>query len=207
MTELPESFSQDLMDYLKVIADQGVRNAAKGFAKMLGQKLEVTQPEIRLVPFQEIPNMLGGPEQEGVGIYLRVEGDIPGQMILVLPYDKAVDLAALMLEVHPSSIHGLGSLERSALGEMGNMTGTFFLNSLAELTGLSVRPSPPAVMVDMIGAILDIIVATTGGFGLNVMLFQATFVYGERRTQTEFWVFPDPNTLKSFAERAKLKDV
>jgi len=194
--------NEKLIKYMQVIADAGIHNAANGFSELLGQSLNVTQPLVRMIPFVEIPNMLGGPEVEAVGIYLKVEGDFPGQMILVLPYPKAIELAALLLEVPQNSIKTLGSLERSALGEMGNMTGTFFLNSVANLTGLSVRPSPPAVMVDMVGAIMDVIVATTGGLGSQVLMLQATFVYGERQAETDFWVIPDLNTLELFAKRA-----
>lgn len=38
---------------------------------------------------------------------------------------------------------------------MGNITGTFFLNSIADSTGLKLMPTPPTVMVDMAGAIID----------------------------------------------------
>jgi chemotaxis protein CheC len=197
-------FNEKLINYMQTIADAGIHNAANGFSELLGQSLSVTQPVVRSIPFSDIPNMLGGPEVEAVGIYLKVEGDFPGQMILVLPYGKAIELVALLLEVPKDSIQTLGSLERSALGEMGNMTGTFFLNSVANLTGLSVRPSPPAVMVDMVGAIMDVIVATTGGLGSQVLMLQATFIYGERHTETDFWVIPDMNTLELFAKKAGL---
>jgi len=196
-----KEFNQELLASLQVIANQGIRNAARGFSKLIGQGLMVTDPIVRLVPFNEIPNMLGGPEEEAVGVYLKVEGDIPGQMILILPHPKAIDLVALLLETPADSIQSLGALERSALGEMGNMTGTFFLNSVAEITGLSVRPSPPAVIVDMVGAILDIIVATSGGMGPNVLMFQATFVYGDKQAETDFWVIPDPATLEIIAQK------
>ena len=191
-----------MKDLIQIIANEGIHNAANGFSKFMGINLVVTQPQVKMVPFTEIPNLFGGPEMEAVGIYLKIEGDIPGQMILVLPYPKAIQLVALLMEVPPESIQSLGSLERSALGEMGNMTGTFFLNSVAKLTGLSVRPSPPAVMVDMVGAMLDVIVATTGGLGSQVLMMQATFVYGERKTETDFWVIPDPNTLEYLAKKA-----
>jgi chemotaxis protein CheC len=202
MTNSGEMFNEKLIAYMQVLANEGLPNAAVGFSNLLGQTMTVTEPVVRIVPFADIPNMFGGPEEEAVGIYLKVEGDMPGQMILVIPYPKALELTALLLDVPMESIHMLGSLERSALGEMGNMTGSFFLNSVAKLTGLSVRPSPPAVMVDMVGAILDVIIATTGDLGSYVLMLQATFVFGDRQTETDFWVIPDSNTLKFFAKKA-----
>ena len=144
--------------------------------------------------------MLGGPENEAIGVYLRAEGDLSGQIMLIIPYQKAMDLVDLMMGNEPGTTHTIGSLERSALAEVGNQTGTFFLNSLAAMTGRDVRPTPPAVMVDMVGAILDIIIATTGGVSEHVLLMQAVFENGDREVGTDFWVIPDTETLNAIRQ-------
>ena len=105
------------------------------------------------------------------------------------------------MEVPVGTTNELGSLERSALAEVGNLTAAFFLNAVASMTGISARPTPPAVMVDMIGAILDIIVAATGGISEEVITFQAMFSYADRSVDADFWVIPDPTTLESFIDK------
>ncbi len=197
MSDNEVNFDGKLMSMLNIIANEGINNAARGFSGLLGQKLDVERPGVRLVELKDIPHILGGPENEAIGVYLRAEGDISGQIMLVIPYQKAMDLVDLLLGNPEGTTTQLGSLERSALAEVGNQTGTFFINSLASLTGLSVRPSPPAVMVDMVGAILDIIVATTGGISEHVLLLEAYFKLGDRRVETNFWVIPDESTLKA----------
>jgi chemotaxis protein CheC len=87
-------------------------------------------------------------------------------------------------------------MERSALSEIGNLTGAFFLNAIAELTNISSHPSPPAVMVDMVGSILDVVVATMGAISDQVLMFKAAFKIGERKLQADFWIIPDPATLE-----------
>ena len=74
---------------------------------------------------------------------------------------------------------------------------------MASLTGLGARPSPPAVMIDMVGAILDIIVATSSGVGQHVLMLQAAFMRGGREVEANFWVIPEKSTLEAFA-RSKL---
>lgn len=197
MSEHEINFDSKLMSMLHIIANEGINNAARGFSGLLGEKLDVENPGVRLVELKEIPHILGGPENEAIGVYLRAEGDISGQIMLVIPYQKAMDLVDLLLGNSEGTTTQLGSLERSALAEVGNQTGTFFINSLAAMTGLSVRPSPPAVMVDMVGAILDIIVATTGGISEHVLLLEARFKLGDRKVDTNFWVIPDESTLRA----------
>lgn len=198
--------SSEFIKSLSRLAKQGFENAADGFSGMIGMKMSVYEPTITLVPLQDIPYALGGPEIEAVGIYLKVEGEISGHVLLVMPYAKSLELADMLLDEPKGTTQKLGSLERSALAEVGNLTGTFFLNALADKTGLPSRPSPPAVMVDMVGAILDVITALVGEIGDHVLMFQATFMIGEREMNTDFWVIPDVTTLEKLTSEIKNKD-
>ena len=191
-------FNQKLFSFLQMLARNGMHKAAEGFSGLLGQRLVVVDPAVRVIEFTEIPNVLGGPENEAVGIYLKSEGDISAQIMLILPYTKALELVDLMMGEPTGTTQTLGKLERSALGEVGNMTGSFFMNSVAEATGMDIRPTPPAVMVDMVGAILDIIVATSGGISDRVLLLQAKFLLDNREVEANFWVIPDYKTLEIF---------
>jgi chemotaxis protein CheC len=191
-------FDQNLFEILQSIASAGIRNAAVGFSSLLGHNLSVSQPQVKVIPLLDIPKIVGGLENEAIGIYLRAEGDMSAQIMLIIPYQRALELVDLLMGVDPGSTTQLGSLERSALAEVGNMTGTFFLNAIAAATGASIRPTPPAVMVDMIGAILDIIIATSGGVSDQVMLLEARFYDGTRAVETSFWVIPDATTIKAF---------
>jgi chemotaxis protein CheC len=189
-------FDRDLLELLKSIASEGIKNAARGFSGMVGHKIEVSNPVASLVPLLQIAQIVGGPENEAVGIYLRIEGDLLGQIMMIIPYHKALELVDLLMDLPDGTTQHLGSMERSALGELGNMCGAFFLNSLAKMVGASFRPTPPAVMVDMVGAILDIIIATTGGVSEHVLLMQANFMEGLRSVEADFWVIPDLKTLE-----------
>ena len=188
-------FDQNLLTLLKTIANEGIKNAADGFSGMVGRKIEVSEPVLELVPLLTIPKVVGGLEDDAVGVYLRFEGDMIGQIMMIIPHNKALELTDLLMGSEPGTTQPVGALERSALGELGNLCGTFFLNSLAKTSGANLRPSPPAIMVDMVGAILDIVVATAGGVNEHVLLTHASFKDGERFVETDFWVIPDLKAL------------
>jgi len=199
-------FDENLLEMLKTIASEGIKNAATGFSGMIGHKIEVSNPTIRLVPLLTISEIVGGPEDDAVGIYLRFEGDMVGQIMMIMPYLKTLELADLLMESPPGTTQHLGSIERSALGELGNLCGTFFLNSLAKSIDANLRPSPPAVMVDMVGAILDVVVATSGGISEHVLLMQANFMDGSRSVEVSFWVIPDMNALQNLINKNSKDD-
>ena len=184
-------FDKETLDVLQVVGEKGIANAANGFSRMLGSTIQAHNTKVRLIPLLSIAKEIGAPEDEAIGIYLRAEGDLSGQIMLIIPYYKALELVDLLMGTPMGTTTSLGTLERSALGELGNMTGTFFLNAVADYSGLSMRPTPPAVMVDMVGAIIDIIIATTGGVSDQVLLYESEFSDGDRVVETSFWMLPD----------------
>lgn len=200
---MPEdkAFDKELKNYLTIMASQGVHKAAEGLGDMIGEKLTVSEPDVRMVKLREIPSILGGPETEAVGIYLRAYGSVASQIMLILPYERALPLVDLAMGNPEGTTQTLGSMERSCLAEIGNLTGAYFLNAVDTLTGLGARPSPPAVMVDMVGSILDIIIATCGIVTEHVLMFQAKIARGGRDINLDFWVIPDPSALEAFAKK------
>jgi chemotaxis protein CheC len=201
MNSISAEFSDKFVTYLRALTSEGINNAAQGFSGMLGRSLTVSDPDVKLISLNEIADMLGGPENEAVGIYLRAEGDIPAQIMLIIPFGKAMELVDMLMGEPAGTTTVLGKLERSALAEVGNLTGTFFMNTVARMSGAELRPTPPAVVVDMVGAIMDIIIATTGGVYDKVLLMEAKFDIGQREVMADFWVIPDHNTLEALEKR------
>jgi len=191
-----------IQSLLSSLTAEGIQNAARAMTEMIGETFTVTDPNISSVKFTEIPQILGGPENDAVGIYLRIEGNISGQIMLIVPYSKALELADLLMGEPIGTTQSLGRIERSALAELGNLTGSFFLNAIADSTGVYVRPSPPAVIVDMVGAIMDIILATCDILSEEVLLIHAKFVRNGRETQANFWIIPDNTTVNTLMEKA-----
>ena len=201
MTDLKAIFTEEFVELLLKISKEGIENAAKGFSGMLGKEFLVAKSSVKLVKLMDIPKMLGGPEDETVAIYLKSEGSIAGQMMLVLPLEKAMGLVDMIMGQEMGTTQALGSMEKSALQELGNITGTYFLNYVSDNTGSSVRPTPPAVMVDMCAAILDIVIATAGLENDEVLMLDADFRHGDLSTEIQFWVIPDPNTILAYGAK------
>ncbi|NLY18735.1 MAG: CheY-P-specific phosphatase CheC, partial [Clostridiaceae bacterium] len=63
------------LDVLKEIGNIGSGNAATALAKLLGKKVDMKVPQIRIMGFSEINETLGGAETPVAGILLGVLGD------------------------------------------------------------------------------------------------------------------------------------
>ena len=113
---------------------------------------------------------------------------------MILPITSAFHLADLMMNERPGTATTLGVLEQSALSEAGNMMLSNFLNGVASLDEMPdlLRPSPPAVMVDMLGAILNVVLTPVAAVRDDLLIIETTFRDTLRSVQGRFWVLPDP---------------
>ena len=182
----------------------GTSNAMSGLSQMIGQEIEVSSFSLRRVPVSSIPELVGGPEVMAVGIYLTVSGSANGHLMLMYKPKIACAFVDLIMGNPPQTTETLGEMERSALSEMGNVIGAFFLSALADATGLTLRPSPPVVMTDMAGALLDVVSADILLTQDDTYLAETTFTGEDREISGVFFVMPSEELRDALlsAERA-----
>ena len=137
------------------LASRGVTSAMSSLSRMVGRDIGISSFAVQQVPVAEICHLMGGSEAVTVGIYVAVSGGADGHILLMCEPKTAHGLVDMVMQMPQGSTRSLGEVERSALGELGNVVGSSLLNVLADNTGLRLRPSPPTVMVDMAGALLD----------------------------------------------------
>jgi len=167
----------------------------RGLSTMSGQTIKCGDPRIDRVSIAQVPTHAGSPEAERVGIYLVLRGGLRGQALLILPMSSALHLADFLLGDPLDTATELGAVERSALAEVGNLTVSVFLNTMAvhnpQVPEL-LRPSPPAVMVDMLGAILNVIVTPVAAVRDDLVIIDTDFWNDQQSVQGRFWIMPDP---------------
>jgi chemotaxis protein CheC len=182
---------------MEKISAQGSQKAADGISWLLGEKLDVTHPAFETLDFSELMEDFGGPGTEIVGIYIESQDDIPIHVMLIMPLPEAFLLTAGLLGEDPEEVQEIDDLGSSALAEMANVTGTQFFNTIAEITGKTLRPSTPAVMIDMLGSILNIIIAKTGCISGEVLTFETAFVRQDQDLKINFRAISSPDALEA----------
>lgn len=172
-----DNLNQEFYDVLREIGNIGAGNATTALAQMLGCKVDMAVPQVRLLEFSEVGAIMGGEEQIMAGIYLMVEGDITGSILFLLNKDSARKLIAKLMGME-SVGEELSEMEQSALKEIGNIITASYLNSLSTLTQLVIYPSVPALSIDMAGAILSVPAIEFGTMGDKLLLIQTQFFEG-----------------------------
>ncbi len=188
-----EEMSTTYYDVLKEIGNIGAGNATTALASLLQSKVDMKVPNVMVLDFKDVGNMLGGEEQELVAAYLGVEGDITGSILFLIHKDTAMMMAKKLLGDYCGD--DLGEMERSAVKEVSNIITGSYLNALATLTNLTIYPSVPDLAVDMAGAILSVPAIEFGIMGDKILLIQSQLT-NEIEMEGFFIMVPDVDSYE-----------
>jgi chemotaxis protein CheC len=187
--------TQNYYDVLKEIGNIGAGNAMTALSQMLGCKIDMGVPQVELLNFSEVGAAIGGEEQIMVGVFLGVEGDVTGSMLFLVEQKSAKSLINKVMMGMGDPGEEFTEMELSAMQEVGNIITGAYLNSLSTLTNLKIFPSPPALTVDMAGAILSVPAIEFGIFGDQILMIQSKF-FDEVQIDGYFILVPDMESYK-----------
>ncbi len=166
-------------DVLKEIGNIGAGNATTALATMLSIKVDMSVPNVALLPFDRISEFIGSEEQTVVGILLEIQGDIDGMMMFLFDMKSAHHLvnSLMMRDIHENEdlTDNFSEMDMSALNEIGNIVSGSYLSALSGLTGMKMVSSVPALSIDMLGALLSVPAIEFGKYGDKLLMIQSQF--------------------------------
>jgi chemotaxis protein CheC len=166
-------------DVLETVVPEACEGAGASLSAFAQESVAVMGSHLEQVPWRDLPRAVGPhPGASVVAAILGVEGDGPAVLALVFSRSAAERLAALMMGAEESV--PLDDMALSALGEVANITGTTFLNVLADRLSLRLTPTIPYVLYDQIGAILQAIVPDAARAADRVTMVKTAFHVGTR---------------------------
>ena len=186
------------IDALRELGNIGAGNTATALAQFLEREINMEVPAARILPLEEIPQIMGGEERRVGCVLLRILGEAPGKMVFLIEEEGLRRLLTLVFGEEPQDLEG--ELERSALQEIANILSGSFLNSINKMTGLSCVQSLPNYAMDMAGAILSSIAAYEGQFGDHVLFLETSFSEGDNQIFSKFFLIPEPGSLEQILE-------
>ena len=169
-----DQMEEQYFDVLKEIGNIGAGNATTALSQMLGSKVDMKVPQVKLLEFKDVGTTMGGEDQIVAGIYLVVEGDINGSIMFMQKKESARHMVSKLMGMEITG-EDFTEMEASALKEIGNIIAGAYLNSLSTLTNLTIYPSVPELCIDMAGAILSVPAIEFGAVGDKMLLIQTDF--------------------------------
>ena len=181
-----------LIRLLSGVARDGAARAGRGLSGLMGQQIAIEVPNVRIGTKADACDAVGGEESLVLGAYLTISGDITGHVMLLFPERRALECVDLMCGQPAGTTTEPDELAESAIGELGNIVGSAFVNALADDLNLILHPSPPAILHDMAIALVQTVYAEVLSQGGDVVMMDAVFEDEKGRTAGLLIVAPDP---------------
>lgn len=187
----------DRLARLGLVVVAALARAGACLSEMAGVEIHVSSSRVELVNLAHVVEAAGSAADVLVAVYVAMLGDGRGHVLLLMDEHVAQQIAALLLCDDPECIVIADQLPASALGEVGNVTCSGFMNVLGDASGMRLEVAPPAVVQDMRGAILDAIVADIALLGDEALLIETGFTLQSRdMLDVRLLVIPSPETLE-----------
>jgi chemotaxis protein CheC len=196
MEEAYNSLDEMHFDILRELGNIGSGNATSALAKLLNHKVDMQVPSGKIVDFSNIADSVGGPGALVVGILVSISGEVNGMMMFLVKTDSARRLLNILMgnmDIDaPLDGFDFSQVEISALEEIGNILVSSYLNSLAELTGIYLKPSIPYLAIDMANAVLSVPAVEFGKVADKVLFIESIFGdLDEETVSGYFLLIPD----------------
>ncbi len=183
------------LDALREIGNVGAGNSATALSQIINKRIDMNVPKVALVPIETVPDLVGGPDTIVVGVFLRVYGRAPGNILFLLPQKSAFYLVDTLMGREHGTTKKLDFMDESALMEIGNILSGAYLNAFFNFTHISMLPSIPALAMDMAGAILNVILVQLGQMGDQALVIETEFLAEDDGINGHFFLVPDPGSL------------
>lgn len=174
------------------IVNRGLIDSSEALSAMTTGGIHLKDPRLEFLPLTEVPSVAGGPATVVAAVYVGIEGDLSGHVMILFRSESALRVVDMLMEQPAGTTSELDELGASALAEVGNVVGSAFLNALSDRTGLTIVPTTPAVVVDMAGAILQAVVTELYLNGDEVLMVETTF---NEEVPGHYLLMPDQESM------------
>ena len=196
--------SDDARDVLAEVGNIGTGNAVAALASMIGRQIDMELPLIRLLTYQEVPELLGGAEKFQVGVLLETTGDINGMFMFLLSEDFTRQLLETRVGDIPADAAQLDDMARSAICEVGNIMCCSYINALARMMDVKVHVSVPSVCSDMVGALLSVPMIRFANLSDEMLFIENKYHLGEHSVVSHVLFLPEVESIQKILKALDL---
>lgn len=142
-------------DALTELFNIGLHRAAASLSELTNQRVSLDLPRLWVCPIAEVHGrlveLLGG---DLATVHQVFGGSVTGDAVLVLPYEAAARLAALLTDGSVALAGRLDQSAREVLAEVGNVILSSCLSAFGDMLRVSVSFSVPRIHVESLEAML-----------------------------------------------------
>ena len=184
------------LDAMREIGNIGAGNSATALSQIVNKKIDMNVPKVSIIPIEDVPELVGGPDTLIVAVFLRVYGKAPGSILFLMPKENAFFLVDDLMGKQHGTTQELDEMSISAIKEVGNILSGSYLGAFSHFTNISMLPSIPSLAMDM----LNVVLLQLGQMGDRAMVIETKFLAEDDSINGHFFLVPDPGSLNTIVK-------
>src|SRR5712664_89457 len=178
------------LDALREVANIGAGHAATALSQLTHRRIMISVPEINIARLEEVPGLIGDPQEVVAAVLMHMLGDLTGRTLLKRPLGTTKDFE---------------TIEQSCIKEAGNILSGAYMNALSEFMGMLLLPSVPSLVVDLSAAVLTTTYLNFGHDRDFVFCVETEFnIDAQDGLRGHFLLLPDLASLKAIFDAIRL---
>lgn len=187
-------------DVLRELGNIGIGNAVTALSKMMKCDFEIDLPRVKIINYQDTPEILGGAEQFKTGILLELGGEVSGMFVFLLDGEFGQAILNTMLGEEKRDMAHMDELSSSVICEVGNIVCCSYINALASMMGVKIQVSVPDICSDMVGAILSVPMIHFANLSDELMIIENEFTVEGQSFESYVLFLPELKSLNKMFE-------
>jgi chemotaxis protein CheC len=198
--------SKDIF-YFQSVFSIAIRKSTETLSRMINKDVSAEEIKLEMVSADTFPNVLGGPDNELMCIYLSYTGEklsnpdapkLRGHLFFSFNLNSSMEIVKMLTQELNVSSEDTSKLMISAIGEVGNVFTTSLLNILSSISGYKILPSTPEVVQHKAGLVLSHIQGQVKMASSDIFLVKTNLTSEGKSIEGQFFLFPeDPEKLKA----------
>src|SRR5438874_9708047 len=91
------------IDALREVANIGAGHAATALSQLTNRRIMISVPQINIARLEEVPDLLGDPQEVVAAVLMHMLGDLTGRTLLMFPEAMARQLCDMLLRPAPGA--------------------------------------------------------------------------------------------------------
>jgi chemotaxis protein CheC len=193
------------LDALKEVANIGAGHAATALSQLTHRRIMISVPEINIARLEDVPGLLGDPQDVVAAVLMHMLGDLTGRTLLLFPEAVGRQVCDMLLKRPIGTTKEFETIEQSCLKECGNILSGAYMNALSEFMGMLLLPSVPSLVVDLTAAVLTTTYLNFGHDRDFVFCVETEFsIDAQDGLRGHFLLLPDTASLKAIFDAIRL---
>jgi chemotaxis protein CheC len=145
--------SEQMRDVLTESINIGFGRAAASLSELVGQKVILKVPKVSMLSVAKLSSVLGASYHDLVAVQQRFQGDITGDVVLIMD----IEIAAMFIDLLSGGLglpRRLTASDREALLEVGNILLNAYIGSFGNLLNTQINISVPMLHMHSLSKVL-----------------------------------------------------